>query len=281
MSVRKRTVSSKESALADPVGPDRLKSWKEIARYLEREVRTVQLWEKFEGLPVHRHFHSHQSTIFAFRSEIEGWRRTRMVDRASSSASSACPEIKIMVHPADLPSCPLSELINETVEMLNMAGFETITDFETSAGDLVLRLQRDLEADCITVDFILAGSQAIVWSRSLDGETSPSALARSIALLSRSASIDKIWNVGWPVNIPSTPIDPPKLRPIAAASEYKGHDCAESGSLSNSHLAMPFTRCLRLLPLPFVVMISCTTRVGPHGGQANQGQRVYIATDDT
>jgi tetratricopeptide (TPR) repeat protein len=54
-------------------GPDRLDSWKEIASYLKREVRTVQMWEKKEGLPVHRHFHTYLGTVFAFRSEIEEW----------------------------------------------------------------------------------------------------------------------------------------------------------------------------------------------------------------
>ena len=39
------------------VGTDHLDSWKEIASYLRREIRTVQLWEKREGLPIHRHFH--------------------------------------------------------------------------------------------------------------------------------------------------------------------------------------------------------------------------------
>ncbi len=38
--------------------PDNLlDSWKEIAAYLDREVRTVQRWEKKEGLPVHRQIH--------------------------------------------------------------------------------------------------------------------------------------------------------------------------------------------------------------------------------
>jgi tetratricopeptide (TPR) repeat protein len=55
--------------------PDRLDSWKEIASYLKREVRTVQLWEKREGMPVHRHFHTQLGTVFAFRSEIEEWSR--------------------------------------------------------------------------------------------------------------------------------------------------------------------------------------------------------------
>src|SRR5580700_1987282 len=51
----------------------RLDSWKEIANYFKREVRTVQLWEKKEGLPVHRHFHKQLGSVFAFRSEIEQW----------------------------------------------------------------------------------------------------------------------------------------------------------------------------------------------------------------
>src|ERR1700731_3657824 len=55
-------------------GTDHLDSWKEIARYLRREVRTVQLWEKREGLPVHRHFHKRLISVYALRSEIESWR---------------------------------------------------------------------------------------------------------------------------------------------------------------------------------------------------------------
>ena len=33
---------------------DRLDSWKEIANYLQRTVRTVQRWEQTRGLPVYR-----------------------------------------------------------------------------------------------------------------------------------------------------------------------------------------------------------------------------------
>ena len=36
---------------------DRLDSWKEIAAYLDRDVTTVQRWERREGMPVHRHLH--------------------------------------------------------------------------------------------------------------------------------------------------------------------------------------------------------------------------------
>jgi TolB-like protein/Tfp pilus assembly protein PilF len=56
---------------------DRLDSWKEIAAYLGREVRTVQGWEKSEGLPVHRHQHARQGTVYAFKSELDAWRGAR------------------------------------------------------------------------------------------------------------------------------------------------------------------------------------------------------------
>ena len=67
---------------------DRLDSWKEIASYLRREVRTVQLWEKREGLPVHRHFHKSLGSVFALRSEIDRWKR--QVSRARRE-----PELRI------------------------------------------------------------------------------------------------------------------------------------------------------------------------------------------
>jgi tetratricopeptide (TPR) repeat protein len=74
-------------------GPDRLDSWKEIASYLKREVRTVQMWEKKEGLPVHRHFHTYLGTVFAFRSEIEQWGKTQASKQLSSSkAVTGTPE---------------------------------------------------------------------------------------------------------------------------------------------------------------------------------------------
>lgn len=56
---------------------DRLDSWKEIAAYLDRDVRTVQRWETREGLPVHRLEHRKRGTVYAFRSEIESWRGQR------------------------------------------------------------------------------------------------------------------------------------------------------------------------------------------------------------
>jgi Tol biopolymer transport system component len=59
-----------------PTG-DRFDSWKEIAAYLGRSVRTLHRWEKEEGLPVHRHRHRDLGSVFAYKSELDAWSRTR------------------------------------------------------------------------------------------------------------------------------------------------------------------------------------------------------------
>src|ERR1700684_1875588 len=58
---------------------DRLDSWKEIAAFLNRDVTTVQRWEKREGMPVHRHLHDRAGSIYAFTSELDEWARGRNV----------------------------------------------------------------------------------------------------------------------------------------------------------------------------------------------------------
>lgn len=54
-----------------------LNSWKEIASYLDRDPRTVQLWEKYEGLPVHRLTHRARASVYAFSGELDAWMRAR------------------------------------------------------------------------------------------------------------------------------------------------------------------------------------------------------------
>ena len=56
---------------------DRLSSWKAIAAYLDRSVRTVRRWERAEGLPVHRHLHQKLGRVFALATELDTWRQTR------------------------------------------------------------------------------------------------------------------------------------------------------------------------------------------------------------
>ena len=66
-----------------------LESWKQIAAYLDRSERTVRRWEATEGLPVHRHEHERQDTVFAYRHEIEAWSRLRTTCPNPSSVDGA------------------------------------------------------------------------------------------------------------------------------------------------------------------------------------------------
>jgi TolB-like protein/tetratricopeptide (TPR) repeat protein len=57
---------------------DVLGSWKEIADYLGKEIRTCWRWEKELGLPVNRiDSCSSRSRVFAYKSEIDHWLREK------------------------------------------------------------------------------------------------------------------------------------------------------------------------------------------------------------
>jgi TolB-like protein/Tfp pilus assembly protein PilF len=64
----------------NPSAADRLDSWKEIAGYLKRSVRTVHRWESEQGLPVHRHLHQSSGTVYAFTPELDAWWASRKIE---------------------------------------------------------------------------------------------------------------------------------------------------------------------------------------------------------
>ena len=70
---------------------DRLDSWKEIATYLNRDVTTVQRWEKREGMPVHRHLHDRMGSVYASRAELDAWMRSRNLRTGQENGNSVQP----------------------------------------------------------------------------------------------------------------------------------------------------------------------------------------------
>jgi Tol biopolymer transport system component len=83
---------------------DRLDSWKRIAGHFNRDVKTVQRWEQREGMPVHRHVHDKQGSVYAFRSELDIWwqsRRGKLPDSGDRTPES-------FSEPAPAHSPPLS-----------------------------------------------------------------------------------------------------------------------------------------------------------------------------
>ncbi len=67
------TNPSRTDGPGENVASQRLDSWKEIAAYLKRDVRTVHRWEHTEGLPVHRHAHQKRGSVYAFKAELDHW----------------------------------------------------------------------------------------------------------------------------------------------------------------------------------------------------------------
>lgn len=61
------------SASITPRPPELLTSWKEIASYLGKGVRTVQRWEQQFGLPVRRPNEKTKGIVHATRQDLDQW----------------------------------------------------------------------------------------------------------------------------------------------------------------------------------------------------------------
>jgi Tol biopolymer transport system component len=135
---------------------DRLDSWKEIATYLNRDVTTVQRWEKREGMPVHRHLHDRMGSVYASRAELDAWTRSRNVRTAPENGNNVSPTTPFTAQPSLAISGSRSKwklvLAAATVALLAIgaiiwfqkteyfwrnpivaARFQTITDFDGAA----------------------------------------------------------------------------------------------------------------------------------------------------
>jgi TolB-like protein/Flp pilus assembly protein TadD len=78
----------------------RLDSWKEIASYLNRDVTTVQRWEKREGMPVHRHVHDKRGSVYALAEELDEWIQSRRL-RADEPEEKTEAETPLAVQSGD------------------------------------------------------------------------------------------------------------------------------------------------------------------------------------
>lgn len=55
-------------------------SWKEIASYLKRDIKTCRRWEQKYGLPIRRLDNSAKARVFAYKSEIDSWLSKKLED---------------------------------------------------------------------------------------------------------------------------------------------------------------------------------------------------------
>jgi tetratricopeptide (TPR) repeat protein len=216
--------------------PSRLHSWKEIAAYLARDARTVQRWEKTEGLPVHRHLHESQSSVYAHPVELDEWLANRA--RPSPEAES----IPLNPHRTRFRSA-LGIALVLTVALLNsgshhpvphfqerdwvlLEGFENRTGDPLFDGTLKGALQRELSNS----DFMsVAPQERIEDILRLMGKPLDLRLdrpqAREVALRDgslRTLVMGRIEMVGSTYLVSAEVIDPLDNRTLGADTETAG-----------------------------------------------------------
>ena len=83
---------------------DRLDSWKAIASYLGRGVRTVQRWEREEGLPVHRLAHEKRGSVYAHKQEVDAWWESRRLTLSTGVSATLAEPPAPAPAPASTPT---------------------------------------------------------------------------------------------------------------------------------------------------------------------------------
>jgi len=134
-------------------GHDRLNSWKEIAAYVGRDVRTVIRWEQRAGLPVHRIPVGQRQAVHAYRSEIDAWMRRSSgrslepptADRVNFAIGNI-PESPAFVSPpaATRPSNRLGRgsLLRSKRVWISLAGLASLAAIGVVTYSLTLQPQR-------------------------------------------------------------------------------------------------------------------------------------------
>src|SRR5690348_18358854 len=101
-----------------------LNSWKEIASYLGRGVRTVQRWEANLGLPVHRPSGRDHSAVLAFSTELDQWLDSRpvrqsfpLIGESPSVSHFPASEIQTLLSRAEVLLEKLESVLSRSEEM--------------------------------------------------------------------------------------------------------------------------------------------------------------------
>ena len=100
-------MSSSPSDFSDVTRASVLNSWKEIANYLGRGVRTVQRYERECKLPVRRLPGKPRSSVLALREELDQWVR----DTSRSDPGAAIPSN------ASVNGTKLQELLMQSAQL--------------------------------------------------------------------------------------------------------------------------------------------------------------------
>ena len=106
-----------------------LSSWKEIAHFFGKGVRTVQRWEKTLDLPIHRPPGAPSNVVLARTSDLEEWMHRGPIARTESEGVLASVEV------SSLPA-----LEREVAHLAQAHGISAELDGEGSTEDRISEL---------------------------------------------------------------------------------------------------------------------------------------------
>jgi tetratricopeptide (TPR) repeat protein len=141
-------------------------SWKEIAAYLKRSVKTCQRWESELGLPIRRSDGASKAKIFASKDEIDRWqRKTQHLDEETPAKGLQagrrkkfrwiCISAGVVVILVALTAIVWRVFpVGSSVSPLPINPSLAVLDFETPLGDKSLEEWTTALADLIAADLM-------------------------------------------------------------------------------------------------------------------------------
>ncbi|MDZ7639057.1 MAG: hypothetical protein U5J83_12555 [Bryobacterales bacterium] len=190
-----------------------LESWKEIAAYLDRDVSTVERWERHRGLPVRRIQGGKHGRVYAIKSELDAWKYQAppFEERSGDTPANQIDRREAMrwalgsAAVALVVGIPLWRLITRSPDLplrfsplVNLPGNEVDPTFSPS-GDYVAFAYRPENASNLDLYVKAVGSgDALRLTNTRDDERYPqwSPDSRQIVFVRRLGSAMSIWAMG-------------------------------------------------------------------------------------
>lgn len=157
---------TQNSGAPNPPERVRLDSWKEIAEYLGRDIRTVLRWEQERGLPVHTIPSGRRRSVYAYKDELDAW-----LAKGSRAEESVAPEASAGRAPVASPAArrrvariPLPARVAGLVVLLvvlSLLAFKSVTSETVVQIDSVQMAANTLHA--------LRDDGTVVWSYTFAG----------------------------------------------------------------------------------------------------------------
>lgn len=163
------------------VRKDILNGWKEIGGYVCRDIRTVERWEKFRGLPVRRVPGAGRATVYALISEVDEWLASAKLDEPDDAPGASAN--------GDELGGTAPAMTHESAEAEEGARAAAIRAFENAARVRAESEPQKPDSDQDPEPIVFEGLGATATSR------------RWLASAGIAGTLALVFAVGWPLMV--------------------------------------------------------------------------------